>query len=100
MEGTAVPSYRTPRAAKEPMDDHTNTIAIADLSRPWPLLPLRSAVLFRNVVVPFDSGRPKTCALAQPLPDALAAKEPAYVVAFPQKRPNIDEPAEADLQPI
>ena len=82
------------------MADNTNTIAIADLSRPWPLLPLRSAVLFPNVVVPFDIGRPKTIALAKSLADALATKEPAYVVAFSQRRPNIDDPGEADLQPI
>jgi ATP-dependent Lon protease len=81
------------------MADQTQTIAIADLSRPWPLLPLRSAVLFPNVVVPFDIGRPKTIALAKSLADALATKEPAYVVAFTQKRPNLDEPTEADLQP-
>src|ERR1700722_5112572 len=88
---------------KEPMSDsktQPQTIAIADLSRPWPLLPLRSAVLFPNVVVPFDIGRPKTIALAKSLAHALATKEPAYVVAFTQKRPNLDEPSEADLQPM
>jgi ATP-dependent Lon protease len=83
------------------MADHTQTtIAIPDLSRPWPLLPLRSAVLFPNVVVPFDIGRPKTLALAKSLADALAAKDPAYVVAFTQKRANIDDPSEPDLHPI
>jgi ATP-dependent Lon protease len=76
------------------------TVSIPDLSRPWPLLPLRNAALFPNVVVPFDIGRPKTIALAQSLAEALNGKEPAFVVAFSQKRPNIDEPAEADLQPI
>ena len=50
------------------------TIAIPDLSRPWPLLPLRSAVLFPNVVVPFDIGRPKTIALAKSLAEALTTK--------------------------
>ncbi len=81
-------------------DSTQQTISIADLSRPWPLLPLRSAVLFPNVVVPFDIGRPKTIALAQSIAETLNTKEPAYVVAFTQKRPNIDDPSEADLQPI
>ena len=81
-------------------DNTETTIAIPDLTRPWPLLPLRSAVLFPNVVVPFDIGRPKTIALAKSLAEALSTKEPAYVVAFTQKRPNIDDPAEADLHPI
>jgi ATP-dependent Lon protease len=81
-------------------DTTQTTIAIPDLSRPWPLLPLRSAVLFPNVVVPFDIGRPKTIALAKSLAEALTTKDPAYVVAFTQKRPNVDDPSEADLQPI
>jgi ATP-dependent Lon protease len=76
------------------------TISIPDLSRPWPLLPLRSAVLFPNVVVPFDVGRPKTIALAQSLAEALTSKDPVYVVAFSQKRPEVDEPGESDLHSI
>jgi ATP-dependent Lon protease len=75
-------------------------ISIPDLSRSWPLLPLRSAVLFPNVVVPFDIGRPKTIALARSLEQALAAKEPVFVVAFPQKRAETDDPGEGDLNPI
>ena len=82
------------------MAESTNTVAIPDLSRSWPLLPLRSAVLFPNVVVPFDIGRPKTIALARSLSDSLSSKEPSYIVAFSQRRPNIDEPTEADLLPI
>jgi ATP-dependent Lon protease len=77
------------------------TIVIPDLSRPWPLLPLRSAVLFPNVVVPFDIGRPKTVALAASLTEALQSKkEPVYLVCFTQKRADLDEPTEADLHPI
>ena len=56
-------------------------VSIPDLSRPWPLLPLRSAVLFPNVVVPFDIGRPKTIALAESLAESLSTKAPTYVVA-------------------
>jgi ATP-dependent Lon protease len=77
------------------------SISIPDLSRPWPLLPLRSAVLFPNVVVPFDIGRAKTLALAESLAEALnAKKEPVYVVAFTQKRSTVDDPGADDLYPI
>ena len=76
-------------------------ISIPDLSRPWPLLPLRSAVLFPNVVVPFDIGRPKTIALSESLAEALTqSKAPAYVVAFTQKKSAVDDPGADDLYPI
>jgi ATP-dependent Lon protease len=73
---------------------------LPDLSRPWPLLPLRSAVLFPGVVVPFDIGRTKTIALAQSLGEAVAAKKDAYIVAFTQKRAETDDPAADELMPI
>jgi ATP-dependent Lon protease len=73
---------------------------LPDLSRPWPLLPLRSAVLFPGVVVPFDIGRPKTIALAQSLGEAVASKKEAYVVAFSQKEAAVEDPTANDLQPI
>jgi ATP-dependent Lon protease len=80
------------------MSESTNQLP--DLSRPWPLLPLRSAVLFPGVVVPFDIGRTKTIALAQSLGEAVAAKKDAYIVAFTQKRAETDDPGVDDLMPI
>src|ERR1700722_13333953 len=85
------------------MSDQTISISIPDLAaRPWPLLPLRSAVLFPNVVVPFDIGRPKTIALAKSLAEALGLDKgaPVHVVAFAQKKADIDDPTVADLHPI
>jgi len=76
------------------------SVTLPDLSRAWPVLPLRSAVLFPGVVVPFDIGRPKTIALAQSLAEALASKKEAYVVALVQKRPEIDDPTADDLHPV
>jgi len=76
------------------------SISLPDLSRAWPVLPLRSAVLFPGVVVPFDIGRPKTIALAQSLSEAVAAKKNPYVVAFVQKRAETDDPSVDDLHPI
>ncbi len=75
-------------------------VTLPDLSRAWPVLPLRSAVLFPGVVVPFDIGRPKTIALAESLAEAVAKKQDAYVVALVQKRPETDDPSADDLHPI
>jgi ATP-dependent Lon protease len=59
-----------------------------------PLLPLRSAVLFPGVIVPFELGRPKTIAMAE----ALASKgDAALIVTFAQKDPKHDEPSAEDL---
>src|SRR5438045_9339458 len=71
-----------------------------DLSRRIALLPLRSAVLFPGVVVPFDVGRTKTLALAESLAAAIARKEEVYVVAFTQKRSEDDDPGVEDLHPV
>jgi ATP-dependent Lon protease len=71
-----------------------------DLSRALPLLPLRSAVLFPNAVTPFDIGRPKSVALAESVAGALARKEDPYVVAFTQRRSDVDDPSADELHPI
>jgi len=61
-----------------------------------PLVPLRSAVLFPGVVVPFDVGRPKTVALAE----ALTGKKDALVAVFGQNNAAIEDPGAADLYDV
>ena len=59
----------------------------------FPLLPLRGAVLFPGATVPFEIGRPKTTALAE----RVIAQELPYLVVFPQRVANVDDPGADDL---
>jgi ATP-dependent Lon protease len=59
----------------------------------FPLLPLRGAVLFPGATVPFEIGRPKTVALAE----HVLARNVPFVVVFPQRVANVDDPGQADL---
>ncbi|HEX3343425.1 MAG TPA: LON peptidase substrate-binding domain-containing protein, partial [Polyangiaceae bacterium] len=60
---------------------------------PFPVLPLRGAVLFPGATVPFEIGRPKTIALAE----EVVAKSLPYLVVLPQRVATVEDPAAADL---
>jgi ATP-dependent Lon protease len=59
----------------------------------FPVLPLRGAVLFPGATVPFEIGRPKTIALAE----QVIAQSLPFLVVFPQRVANVDDPGAADL---
>jgi ATP-dependent Lon protease len=63
---------------------------------PFPLLPLRGGVLFPTATVPYEIGRTKTIALAE----HVAAGNVAYVVAFPQRVAQVDDPGAPDLHEL
>jgi ATP-dependent Lon protease len=65
-------------------------------SEELPLLPLRNAVLFPGVVIPFDVGRPKTLALAS----ALAAQSGRLIAVFQQKDATTEDPSVDQLHTI
>ncbi|MEI7892376.1 MAG: endopeptidase La, partial [Myxococcales bacterium] len=65
-------------------------------SEELPLLPLRNAVLFPGVVIPFDVGRPKTLALAS----ALAAQSGRLIAVFQQKDATTEDPSADQLHTI
>jgi ATP-dependent Lon protease len=61
-----------------------------------PLLPLRNAVLFPGVTMPFDVGRPKTIALAE----ALSKGERPLVAVFAQRDARVEDPGAPELHEI
>jgi ATP-dependent Lon protease len=65
----------------------------ANYATPFPVLPLRGAVLFPGATVPFEIGRPKTIALAE----QLIAKHLPFLVVFPQRVASVDDPGADDL---
>ena len=64
-----------------------------DYASPFPLLPLRGGVLFPTATVPYEIGRAKTVALAE----HVAAGKVPFVVAFPQRVAQVDDPGPPDL---
>jgi ATP-dependent Lon protease len=66
---------------------------IPNYASTFPLLPLRGAVVFPGTTVPFDVGRPKTVALAE----HVIRNELPYVVVFPQRVAETEDPGQADL---
>jgi ATP-dependent Lon protease len=66
---------------------------IPSYASPFPLLPLRGAVVFPGATVPFEIGRPKTVALAE----RVIAENLPYVVVFAQKVAATEDPGKDDL---
>jgi len=60
---------------------------------PFPLLPLRNAVVFPGATLPFEIGRSKTVALAE---HVLGSDAP-YIAVFAQRDPSTEDPGQEDL---
>src|SRR5947199_8111093 len=67
-----------------------------EISTPWPVLPLKNAVLFPHLLMPLAVGRPASRAAM----DAALAREDKTLVIVAQKDSTVEEPASADLYSI
>ncbi len=68
----------------------------ADLSAPWPVLPLKNAVLFPHLLMPLAIGRPASRAAM----DAALAREDKSLIIVTQKDSTVEEPAAGDIYSI
>jgi ATP-dependent Lon protease len=66
------------------------------LGNQLPLLPIRNAVLFPKVIVPFDIGRPKSLKLV----NAIKKTDYPLLAVVAQRNSMIDDPSWKDLFPI
>jgi ATP-dependent Lon protease len=71
-------------------------MSTADVSAPWPVLPLKNAVLFPHLLMPLAVGRPASRAAM----DAALSREDKSLVIVAQKDATVEEPAGADLYSI
>ena len=71
-------------------------MSTADVSLPWPVLPLKNAVLFPHLLMPLAVGRPASRAAM----DAALSREDKSLVIVAQKDSTVEEPAGADLYSV
>ncbi|HKD37729.1 MAG TPA: endopeptidase La, partial [Pirellulales bacterium] len=66
------------------------------VSTPWPVLPLKNAVLFPHLLMPLAIGRPASRAAV----DGALAREDKSLVVVAQKESTVEEPAAGDIYSI